>query len=98
MSDLRERDVEKMLVQGVKKLSGIAYKWVSPGNSGVPDRIVILPGGRVIFVELKTKHGRLSEVQKAQIKRLTERGCEVHTLYGIEDVLTYLEVWANEIQ
>lgn len=91
--DVRERDVEKMLVQGVKKLGGIAYKWVSPGNNGVPDRIVILPGGRVIFVELKTVKGRLSEVQKVQIRRLTERGCEVHTLYGIEDVLTYLEVW-----
>lgn len=94
---MKESDYERMLVQGVKHLGGRAYKWVSPGNNGVPDRIVILPGGRVVFVEMKTEKGRLSEQQKVQIKRLSELGCEVHTLYGAGDVDTFLEVWEEQL-
>ena len=48
-----EKDIEKRLVREVKKLGGLCLKWVSPGNSGVPDRIVLMPGGKAIFVELK---------------------------------------------
>ena len=57
---MRERDVEKILVGEVKRLGGRAYKWVSPGNDGVPDRIVIFPGRKPVFVELKTETGKLS--------------------------------------
>ena len=60
---MREKDIEKILVDGVKGIGGRAYKWVSPGNNGVPDRIVFLPGGRIIFVELKTDTGTLSSLQ-----------------------------------
>ena len=44
-----EREIEKKLVDGVRKLGGRAYKFVSPGNDGVPDRIVVLPG-RVLLL------------------------------------------------
>lgn len=57
---MRESDIERRLVQGVKKLGGRAYKFVSPGNVGVPDRLVVLPGGVVLFVEVKAPDGRLS--------------------------------------
>ena len=50
---MRERDIEKCLVSEVKKLGGRAYKWTSPGNDGVPDRIVIFPGRPPVFVGLK---------------------------------------------
>lgn len=86
-----EKDIEQILVQGIKKHGGVAYKWVSPGNSGVPDRMVVLPEGRVMFVELKTANGRLSELQKRQQERLRKLGCDVYTLYGKDDVLNYLE-------
>ena len=72
---MRERDIEKILVEGVRKLGGKAFKFVSPGNDGVPDRIIIMPGGRVYFVELKTEVGRLSGRQKIQIRALTRLGC-----------------------
>lgn len=88
-----ERDVEKKLVQGVKKLGGRCYKWVSPGNAGVPDRIVLLPNGVIRFVELKQKNGRLSEIQKVQMKHLMTLGFGVDVLYGIEDVRAWLESW-----
>lgn len=88
---MREKDIERKLVEGVKRLGGRAYKWVSPGNNGVPDRIVVLPYGDVRFVELKTKTGRLSEIQKRQIERLEDCGCKVHVLYGEDDVKDFLE-------
>ena len=59
-----ERDIERYLVRRAIEHGGKAYKWVSPGHVGVADRIVLLPGGRVWFVELKTVTGRLSPLQK----------------------------------
>ena len=54
-----EREIEKKLVDGVRKLGGRAYKFVSPGNDGVPDRIVILPQRVPKFIELKTEYGKI---------------------------------------
>ena len=56
-----EKEIEKRLCDGVKKLGGYAYKFTSPGNDGVPDRMVIMPGGDITFVELKTDTGKLSK-------------------------------------
>ena len=50
----RERDIEKWLRQKIEQMGGIALKFTSPGNDGVPDRIAVLPGGQVWFIELKT--------------------------------------------
>ena len=88
---MRERDIEKRLVTEVKKLGGRAYKWTSPGNDGVPDRIVILPGRPPIFVELKTELGRLTALQKVQISRLRDLGQDVRVLYGMDDVDRFLK-------
>lgn len=49
----RENLIEKHLVAEVKKAGGVAYKFISPGHRSVPDRIVLLPGGRIVFVECK---------------------------------------------
>lgn len=87
---MREADIEKILVGGTRKLGGRAYKWVSPGNSGVPDRIVILPDQRPIFVELKTENGRLSALQGIQIKKLEVLGQPVRVLKGETEVRDFL--------
>ena len=87
---LLEKDIEKFLNDNIKKLGGRSYKFVSPGNSGVPDRIIFLPGGRIYFVELKTKRGRPSALQKLQRRRFKELGHEVYFLYGLEDVKVFL--------
>jgi len=84
-----EKQIEKYLVDEVRKMGGIAYKWVSPGNDGVPDRIVIVPGF-VIFVELKTETGRLTEVQKRQIDRLIRLGQTVKVLHGMEETKIFV--------
>ena len=88
---MREHDVEKWLVAEVKRLGGRAYKWTSPGNDGVPDRIVILPGRPPIFVELKTDRGRLTALQNVQIGRLRDLGQDVRVLYGMDGVSRFLD-------
>lgn len=90
---MRESDIEKFLRDGVKKQGGRAYKFVSPGNDGVPDRIVIFPGQKPVFVELKTETGRLSTLQQVQIKRLRDLGQDVRVLHGIDEVKEFLERW-----
>ncbi len=80
---MRESEIEKVLVHEVKKLGGIAFKWVSPGNDGVPDRIVIFPGKKPVFVELKTDRGKLTALQRTQIGRLKKQGQEVTVIYGM---------------
>lgn len=91
-----EKQVERKLVEGVKRLGGRALKWVSPGTVGVPDRTVLLPGGRVVFVELKTETGRLSSAQKIQLAKLSSLGMDVRVLYGEKDVQVFLESCRNE--
>lgn len=86
-----EKEIEKVLVREVRKLGGRAYKWVSPGNDGVPDRIVVLPGMRPVFVELKAESGRLSALQKVQVGRLLDMGQDVRVLRGIQEVERFLE-------
>ena len=88
---MREKDIEKILVSEVRKLGGRAYKWVSPGNDGVPDRIVFLPGRPPVFVELKTETGKLSALQEVQITRLRELGQDVRVLRGMQEVRDFLK-------
>lgn len=71
-----ERDIERWLVKSVEALGGKAYKFVSPGRAGVADRIVVLPGGAVWFVEVKAPGGRLSPLQRVfaqDMERLGQR-------------------------
>ena len=88
---MKESESERVLVEEVKRLGGRAYKWTSPGNDGVPDRIVFLPDTRVIFVELKTDTGRLSPLQKIQIDRLKKLGQWVEVVKGIQGVKMFFQ-------
>ncbi len=87
-----EKEIEKRLVKGIKELGGKAYKFVSPGNAGVPDRIVILPDKQPIFIELKAEKGKLTELQKNQLKKLVDLGQRVEVLYGVDDVNWFLDL------
>ena len=95
----RERDVEGYLRLRVEERHGLAMKFTSPGNDGVPDRIVIFPGGEVTFVELKTNGGRLSMIQRWQQERLIRRGCKVRTIWSKKQVNEWMreEVMPDEV-
>lgn len=91
-----EREIESILTREVKRLGGKSYKWVSPGNSGVPDRIVIFKNMCPIFVELKTDAGKLSKLQKAQIKQLGDLGQEVFTVQGVRGLYEFFSYCGYE--
>jgi len=83
---VRERNIETYLRDQVRKAGGAAMKWVSPGNSGVPDRIVIMPGGRIVFVELKAPGRKPTQLQLVQHERLRALGCDVRVIDSREGV------------
>ncbi len=93
---LKEKDIEKILISETRKLGGRAFKWVSPGNDGVPDRIVIFPGKPPVFVELKADNGKLSAVQAVQIKRLKDLGQAVEVVKGIDGLSQFFQDYGYE--
>lgn len=95
MNGSRESQVEKRFVGLVEERNGLARKFVSPNQRGVPDRIVIWPNGDVHFVELKTRSGKLTKLQKHEQKKLTDRKCTVITVYGDSGVDDYLNAVDN---
>ncbi|ASX25894.1 VRR-NUC domain-containing protein [Candidatus Williamhamiltonella defendens] len=86
----KESQLEKKFVAMVQSRGGLARKFVSPNKRGVPDRIVVWPKGHIHFVELKTHNGKLGKLQISEQKKLTERGCTVFNLYGLQDIQQYI--------
>ena len=75
---MTEKDIEKYLRNKVKTdLGGRAYKFVSPGNNGVPDRLIALPYGKAVFVETKAPGKKSTPLQKAQQEKLRRLGFRV---------------------
>lgn len=94
---MKESYIESYLVRKVKEHGGLCYKFVSPGNPGVPDRLIITPSGKTIFVELKTKTGRLAKVQKWQRSEMEKRGADCRVLFGMDAVKDFLsEVFSEQ--
>ena len=87
-----EKDIEKKLRTKVEALGGRCLKWVCPGWVGVPDRIVLLPGARIYFVETKRpKGGELSAMQKKWDKWLTVLGFDYRVVWNEEDLAHFLK-------
>lgn len=80
---MRERTVEQHLRSGIEGLGLKCIKY-SGGDDGMPDRMILLPESRVLWVELKTKGGRLSPVQLYQHRRLAGLGHEVKVVWTCE--------------
>lgn len=93
-SSPRESSIEKYFREQVEKHGGIAYKFVSPGNPGVPDRIVIF-AGMVHFVELKAAHGVLRSAQKIQKKRLAALGFDVSVIRSKDQARLWVQLTAS---
>lgn len=75
----------------VKDIGGIAYKFVSPAHRGVADRLVVLPGGVVWFVEVKKVGGRMSTLQELFKRDMLKLGQNYMTLWDMEDVDTFIK-------
>lgn len=74
---MKEYAVEKHLVQKAQECGGACLKFTSPGTAGVPDRIVILPGGKIGFAELKAPGKKPRRLQRNVLRRLYWLGCRV---------------------
>lgn len=79
-----EKKIERRFFEMVRKRGGLIYKFVSPNNPGVPDRIIVTPAGVVWFVELKTLDGEESKLQKYHKRELEKRNANVRVLYGLD--------------
>lgn len=81
-----EKDVERALVRAVKNMGGISPKFVSPGLDGVPDRIVLLPMGRIAFVELKSPGKKMRPLQIRRKKQLESLGFRVYCIDSTDQI------------
>ena len=88
---MKESAVEKRLVKRVKEAGGLALKFVSPGCTGVPDRIVVLPGGRIAFVECKRPGELPRPLQLHWIDKLRGLGFTATTVDSYEAVDRFME-------
>ena len=79
-----ERDIERALVRRVTALGGMCEKFTSPGRRSVPDRLITMPGGHIIFVELKAPGKKPTELQKRDHARRRALGCEVRVIDTME--------------
>lgn len=77
---MREKEIEKKLTLEAKKRGGLAVKFVSPGFDGMPDRIVLMPEGKMAFVEVKAPGKRPRPLQMARHKLLRGLGFLVFIL------------------
>ena len=83
---MREKQIEQKLVQAVKAQGGICPKLVSPGFDGMPDRMALLSGGRIGFVEVKAPGQKLRPLQSRRHGQLTTLGFKVYVLDGTEQI------------
>ncbi len=83
---MREKTIELKLKNTVKSMGGIALKLISPGFDGVPDRLVLLPHGKLAFIELKAPGKRLRPLQEKRKRQLEALGFLVYVLDGEEQI------------
>ena len=88
---MRERLIEQKLRNGVRIKGGLALKFISPGTAGVPDRIVLLPDGKVFFVELKAPGKYMSPKQIKMAGVFARLGHQVRVINSMEDVQEFLD-------
>ncbi|MEN6350982.1 MAG: VRR-NUC domain-containing protein [Syntrophomonas sp.] len=86
---MQESQIEKVLICLVKQRGGLALKFISPGMAGVPDRLILLPGGKIAFVEVKAPGKRLRLLQVKRKRQLEALGFLV---YCLDDVAMIGEI------
>jgi hypothetical protein len=91
---MTEKLIEKKLREGVKRRGGLALKFASPFYTGMPDRLVLMPGRKIFWAELKSTGKQLRPTQKASIEILKRLGFEVSVI----DTQDKLDNFLNQIE
>ena len=85
-SKMREKIIEEKLVKSIRLMGGLAPKFVSPGFDGVPDRLILLPNGRMAFAELKAPGKQLRPLQKRRKRQLETLGFRVFVIDNTDQI------------
>lgn len=88
---MREKNIESRLVAEVRRRGGLAPKFVSPGLNGVPDRLILLPGGKFAFAELKAPGKTLRPLQALRKRQLEKLGFRVFVIDDTEKIGSVLD-------
>lgn len=83
---MRESFIEEKLTKAVKQNGGVCWKFTSPGTAGVPDRIILMPEGRIAFVEVKAPGEKPRPLQQSRHRLLRRLGFKVYVLDALEDI------------
>ncbi len=83
---MRESFIEEKLTKAVRKNGGVCWKFTSPGTAGVPDRIILMPEGRIAFVEVKAPGEEPRKLQLSRHRLLRRLGFKVYVLDALEDI------------
>lgn len=95
--DILEKDLEKKMKDRLEKLGCMVLKFTSPGNAGVPDRLVFIPGGKLVLVELKRPGGKLRPLQKVWAKKFGKLGFKHRTVKNENNINELMELVRKEV-
>ncbi len=88
---MKEKEIEQKLLHEAKKRGGICPKLVSPGLAGMPDRLILLPDGKMGFAELKAPGKKPRPIQVCRIAQLRRLGFKVFVIDGVEQIGSVLD-------
>ena len=88
---MREKIIEQKLIKAAKAMGGIAPKFTSPGFDGMPDRLILLPNGKMAFAELKAPGKKPRPLQAARHNLLRRLGFKVYVIDGAEQIGSVLD-------
>ena len=91
LADMREKVIEHALVMATRSKGGIAPKFISPGFAGMPDRLVLLPHGRMGFVELKAPGRKPRPLQLTRHRLLRRLGFKVYVIDDTRQIAMVLK-------
>ena len=83
---ITEKNIEQKLVKEVKNAGGLCLKFTSPGFDGVPDRIILMPGGKMAFAEIKAPGKKLRPLQECRKRQLESLGFSVFCIDNLETI------------
>ena len=93
---MRESFIEEKLTKAVRQNGGICWKFTSPGTAGVPDRIILMPEGRIAFVEVKAPGEKPRPLQLSRHRLLRRLGFKVYVLDALEDIAKIISEVKND--
>lgn len=88
---MREKEIEKRLVQKVRSRGGLCWKFTSPGTDGVPDRIVLMENRKIAFVELKAPGKKMCPLQVRRKLQLEKLGFSVYCIDNSDDIVPMID-------